>query len=102
MDAAELSSFLVYKGDMVLWSSGTDGQGTGPYALRMQTDGNLVLYDSNEIATWSTGTQNKGSRPYTLVVQVDSNLVIHCNYVELGTGAPIWSSTYGAESTIRC
>jgi len=95
-------NFVVYEGATVLWASGTDGKGTGPYELRMQTDGNLVLYDSTDIATWSTDTQGRGSGPYTLVMQDDSNLVIYCNYDELGTGAPIWSSIYGTESTIRC
>jgi hypothetical protein len=95
-------NFVVYEGETPLWASNTYGQGTGPYALRMQTNGNLVLYDSNEIAMWSTDTQGLGSGPYTLVMQDDRNLVIYCNYDVLGQYAPIWSSYYGIFSPINC
>ena len=33
------------------------GCGTGPnYSVIMQSDGNLVVYDSNTHATWATNT----------------------------------------------
>jgi len=36
-------NFVLYSADgEPLWSSGTSGQGAGPYSLMMQPDGNLV------------------------------------------------------------
>jgi hypothetical protein len=43
------------------------------YELRMQGDGNLVLYQSGQ-ARWSSGTQSAGAR---LVMQDDGNMVIY-------------------------
>jgi hypothetical protein len=45
------------------------------YVLRMQGDGNLVLYGAKWVAKWASGTQgNPGS---VLVMQSDGNLVIY-------------------------
>jgi len=38
------------------WAIGTRG-GSAPYTLKMQDDGNLVLYDSTSSAVWASGTQ---------------------------------------------
>lgn len=46
--------------DKALWSSETNGQGEGPYLLRMQDDANLVLYDINDTPIWATGTDGQG------------------------------------------
>jgi hypothetical protein len=48
----------------------------------MQSDGNLVIYNSNKKAIWATGTQaNPGSYA---IVQDDSNFVVY-------KPSPIWS-----------
>lgn len=42
------------------WATGARGgrsYGTGPYTLRMQDDGNLVMYDSTGLPLWASGTQ---------------------------------------------
>ncbi len=56
-----------------LWSSGTSGTSVG--RTTMQTDGNLVVYDGNNIYRWASWTNGwSGSR---LVMQTDGNLVIY-------------------------
>jgi hypothetical protein len=70
-------NFVVYALGSVWWASHTHGQGTAPYTLNMQGDGNLVLYDTYHNAKWSTGTHGKGSGPYRMVMQDDGNLVIY-------------------------
>lgn len=60
-------------------SIGRELWGTGPqagegYRVQFQDDGNLVIYNNDNIATWDTGTHPQGS---TLVLQEDGNLVIY-------------------------
>ena len=43
----------------------------------MQTDGNLVIYNSAGNALWQSGTGGHNGSAYTLAVQNDSNLVIY-------------------------
>jgi hypothetical protein len=58
------------------------------YTLAMQTDGNLVEYNSSGQALWSSGTAgNSGDK---LVMQNDGNLVIYS-----WQGIPIWWSNTG-------
>ena len=45
--------------------------------VRMQADGNLVVYDANEKSTWSSGTNGKGTAPFKFVMQPDGNLVVY-------------------------
>jgi|NOAtaT_6_FD_contig_111_537912_length_1593_multi_5_in_0_out_0_2 hypothetical protein len=74
-----------------IWSSNTYGKGTAPYQLRMQDDGNLVLYDAYQKPIWASDTWNKGSKPHHLVQQDDGNLVLYD-----ANRTPTWSSnTYG-------
>jgi len=47
-----------YAGAGPSWASNTPGQGTAPYRLIMQNDGNLVLYDSNDSIIFQTGTSD--------------------------------------------
>lgn len=47
-----------------------------PGNLIMQSDGNLVAYDSGGIPQWSTQTAGQGVGPYTLKVQNDRNVVL--------------------------
>ncbi|MDH6113511.1 hypothetical protein P3T36_001610 [Kitasatospora sp. MAP12-15] len=66
-----------------LWASGTFGH---PGAIaKMQSDGNFVIYDTNNNALWSTVTNgNSGS---TIALQSDHNLVVYS-----ATGSPLWNS----------
>jgi hypothetical protein len=47
-----------------------------PGKLKLQSDGNLVAYDSGNIPKWSTKTANKGSGPFKLTIQNDRNIVL--------------------------
>lgn len=48
-------NFVLYKGNTVLWSTGTAGTGS-KNRLCMQTDGNLVLYTSTNKVLWQSHT----------------------------------------------
>ena len=74
--------------DKLIWQSGSNGKGVGPYRLMMQPDGNLVIYDSKNTATWATGTNGKGSPPYKLKMRKDMSLEIKSS-----TGI-IWTNKY--------
>ena len=50
----------------------------GRYHLRMQSDGNLVLYQKDR-PLWASNTKGKGVGPFRLVVQSDNNLVVYDN-----------------------
>lgn len=65
-----------YPENKALWSSKTYGKGAAPFTLRLQNDGNLVLYDGRKIATWSSGTMGKGKPPYKLIMQDDGDLLL--------------------------
>jgi hypothetical protein len=83
------------------WSSNNSTSGVGPYHLVMQTDGNLVLYDStdtsgigNSIGTGAIWTSKgdkgyyTGKGPYTLTINDDSSAVIKDS-----TGTIKWQAT---------
>jgi len=55
------------------------------YTLIMQNDGNLVEYDSANVAVWSSGTS--GNAGAYVVMQGDGNLVIYNT-----AGGPLWAS----------
>jgi len=63
------------------------------YALRMQNDGNLVLYKTNlndaksKEAIWASNTNGDGESPYRLVMQEDNHLVVYD-----GKDNVIWAS----------
>src|SRR5690242_21854263 len=59
------------------------------YELRLQADGNLVLYRTSDWkALWSSRTQGRSIS--ALYMQLDGNLVLY------GAGEAVWSSqTYG-------
>ena len=64
------------------------------YKLILQTDGNLVEYDSSGMALWATGTSGKDS--IAAVMQDDGNLVVYGPNKADGSLNPIWNSnTYG-------
>lgn len=54
------------------------------YALALQNDGNLVLYNSAGQAIWATGTRGAGN---VLVSQTDGNIVLYAN-----NGVPLWAT----------
>lgn len=63
----------------------------GRFALAMQGDGNLVLYQSGVGALWASNTVRPAGGAYTAVMQGDGNFVVYRN----GGGA-LWSSrSYG-------
>ncbi len=70
-----------------VWASGTNGKGLAPFRLAMQSDGNLVIYDSTNKATWATNTNGVGTAPFCLIMQDDRNLVVYDS-----TGTPTWST----------
>ncbi|EFJ16595.1 hypothetical protein SELMODRAFT_17897, partial [Selaginella moellendorffii] len=45
-------NLVFYKGKTIIWSTNTQNQGKNCF-LRMQVDGNLVLYNDNLKALWS-------------------------------------------------
>ena len=65
------------------------------YRLILQSDGNLVLYDSNNRALWASWTD--GKKVSFLAMQSDGNLVLYDN-----EQIPIWSThTSGKDSNAR-
>lgn len=61
------------------WQTNSANKGTAPRYLAMQSDANLVIYDTNGRPVWASGSQpRKSSRgPYRLQLQNDGNLVIY-------------------------
>jgi hypothetical protein len=57
----------------------------GKYALAMQTDGNLVLYEKDKGALWASGTY--GSDGFAAIMQTDGNFVLYGSQSD-----PLWSS----------
>jgi hypothetical protein len=104
----------------------------GMYELRMQPDGNLVIYriTSSVSPIWATGTSgqnnflgnqgdgnlvlytndlhpswasNTGSGPVTLVMQNDGNLVLYLSYGLFPGNVPVWASnTSSPKSPADC
>jgi len=70
-------NYAVYESGSAIWDAKTAGQGAGPYRTTMQSDGNLVLYDSTDTALWNSETAGKGTGPYRAVMQDDCNLVVY-------------------------
>ncbi|MFI9325993.1 hypothetical protein ACIGZJ_00435 [Kitasatospora sp. NPDC052868] len=53
----------------------------------MQQDGNFVLYDRNNRALWASNTQNRGAY---VAVQDDGNVVVYN-----GNNQPLWATNTG-------
>jgi len=74
-------NLVVYNTNGAVWASGTDNKGwpsyRAPYRLIMQTDGNLVAYDSTNRAVWASGTNGRGPGPYSAIMQDDCNFVVY-------------------------
>lgn len=69
------------------WASQTSGEGVPGFVLRIQPDGNLVIYDGEGRPTWASGTNGQGKGPYTLRMQDDRNLVVYDSREE-----PLWAT----------
>jgi hypothetical protein len=41
----------------VMWQTGTQRRGTGPYRMVVQDDGVAVLYDANNARLWATNSR---------------------------------------------
>jgi hypothetical protein len=73
-----------------LWHGQTLSSCDGRFALVMQNDGNLVLYQSGT-PLWATGTNGMGG--YDAVMQNDGNLVVYTQ-----SGTPLWASNTVGDS----
>lgn len=71
-------NFVIYKNPekKVLWSTNTYGKGSAPYTLKIQNNGNIVLFDARKFMFWNSVTGGKGKPPYKLTMQNDGNLVL--------------------------
>ena len=79
-------NFCIYFGGLYcVWASNTCGKGSGPFELRMQDNGNLVIYDRTGEATWASGTVMTGV--ISAKMQDDGNLVLYMNLHD-----PIWAT----------
>jgi len=64
-------------GSTIVWSTGTANQGSGPYSLTLQTNGNLCLFDGTGTSLWCTQTSHQGIGPWRAVLQADRNFCIY-------------------------
>lgn len=74
-------NFVIYTNanfdkNYAIWETNTDGKGHGPYTLRIQEDGNLVLYDRDVNPLWTSLTDGKGVGPFQLLLTDDGNLTL--------------------------
>ncbi|KAL4728073.1 hypothetical protein ACLX1H_004791 [Fusarium chlamydosporum] len=75
----EDGKIAVYHGDYCAWQN-TPGQNWEIHGIKMQEDGNLVIYDNSGTghATWHTDTAaGKGNDSTWLEVQDDGNVVLY-------------------------
>jgi hypothetical protein len=66
-----------------LWATNTSG--TDGYEALFQTDGNLVVYGTNQDALWASHTNGKGA--VVLMLQDDGNVVLYD-----GQNNPVWQT----------
>nr|CAD1823336.1 unnamed protein product [Ananas comosus var. bracteatus] len=82
-------NLVLYDSGKALWTSGTANQGSNCY-LRMQPDGNLVLYDGSNTARWASNTWGSGGNSIC-VLQHNRNVVVY--------GPARWSTGTGRVGT---
>jgi len=58
----------------MIWSTNTNGKGTGCYAT-LQTDGNFCVNDKTNVGVYCTMVTTTSPQPFRLVMQDDGNLV---------------------------
>ncbi|HSX53106.1 MAG TPA: NBR1-Ig-like domain-containing protein [Patescibacteria group bacterium] len=76
-------NLVLYSPNRALWSSNT--QTRGSKYVKLQGDGNLVIYDGNNHPLWNTVTFGNGSS--RLVMQADGNLVLYGS-----SGRAVWNT----------
>ncbi|MFY7890492.1 MAG: hypothetical protein ACOVOW_16370 [Spirosomataceae bacterium] len=78
----ESGNLVITKNNTLIWQANTSGD-----ALRLQEDGNLVVYGQGGNPQWASSTNGKGDATTVMVIQDDGNLVLYKNGKEA-----IWSS----------
>nr|AKT75734.1 mannose-binding lectin precursor [Curcuma longa] len=68
-------NLVLYDLNRPIWSSGTIHKGSG-CILKMQNDGNLVIYNVTNNAIWASNTGGQQGN-YILILQRDRNVVIY-------------------------
>ncbi|KAK1297904.1 hypothetical protein QJS10_CPB14g01188 [Acorus calamus] len=77
-------NLVLYDSGRAVWASNTNGKGSS-CVLRMQNDGNLVIYAAGGRAVWASNT-NIGTGNYFCALQNDRNVVIYVGR------RPIWAT----------
>lgn len=80
-------NFVVYSTDQALWSTETSNPNAGYKNLKLQYDGNIVVYDSNNNAAWNIWSNTNIYHPVAvrLKMQNDGNLVAYT-----ANNTPVW------------
>jgi hypothetical protein len=78
------SNLVLYKGDKSIWLPSPWTYNSGAGELRLEADGNLVVYSSLGTKIWQSGSG--GHDAARLFVQGDGNTVIYDN------NGPIWNT----------
>ncbi|HXP02422.1 MAG TPA: SGNH/GDSL hydrolase family protein [Luteibacter sp.] len=78
------SNFVLYKGDTSIWLPSPWTYNSGAGELRLEADGNLVVYSSLGTKIWQSGSG--GHTSARLFVQGDGNTVIYDD------NGPIWNT----------
>ena len=79
---------LVIYQQTAVWDTKTSRQGKGPFCMRLQTDGNLGLYDSTNKPSWYSNSYGRGQGPYSVALQNNGSFqIIDC------LKTVIWSSS---------
>ncbi|KAK1259901.1 Mannose-specific lectin [Acorus gramineus] len=69
-------NLVLYNGDYILWSTGTQYMGTNCY-LTVTYDARLIVYDSSGRPVWTSDTYRAGRENYVLILQTDGSLVLY-------------------------
>ena len=78
---------IILNMDSIIWSSRTSFIGSSPYVLKMQNDGNLIVYDKDSCTIWQSNTACEDISSFYLAIQSDGNAVIYDSKEK-----PIWAS----------
>ncbi|KAK1271831.1 hypothetical protein QJS04_geneDACA007686 [Acorus gramineus] len=71
-------NLVVYDKGRAVWHTNTAGKGYRDCYLKMQSDGDLVVYSKDgKHRLWSSGTSVGGHKYYNLVLQPNRNVVIY-------------------------
>jgi len=83
----EDGDLALLRGREPIWSSRTQNRGQPPYALVMQQDNQLCIYDCAGFCTWSSKTRNEGMKGAWAKLQNSGSFVI---YDGEGKKNPLW------------